>query len=220
MLSHTEENYIKCIYQLSENELTKQVSTNEIADNLETTPASVSDMLKKLTQKNLINYIKYKGVTLSEQGITEALKIIRKHRLWEVFLVKHLNFAWDEVHEVAEQLEHIKSVLLIQRLDEFLDFPKFDPHGDPIPSQDGTIPIVQQIPISEVNIGDHGTVTGVNDASKALLQYLDKVGIQLNSTIEIIDIISFDQSVEIKIDHQKTLFISQEIAKNIYITTI
>ncbi len=219
MLSHTEENYIKCIYQLSENNPQKQqVSTNEIADNLQTTPASVSDMLKKITQKKLTNYVKYKGVSLTEKGLSEALKIIRKHRLWEVFLVEHLNFAWDEVHEVAEQLEHIQSISLIKRLDEFLGHPKYDPHGDPIPSQDGEIPAMQQIALTEVSLEQEGIVTGVNDASKTFLQYLDKVGIRLTSCIKVLDIIEFDYSLEIQIDGEKTLFISPEVAKNIYIT--
>lgn len=218
MLSNTEENYIKCIYHVSENDAKKQVSTNEIADNLQTTAASVSDMLKKLTQKELINYTKYKGVSLTEQGNLKALKIIRKHRLWEVFLVKHLNFAWDEVHEVAEQLEHINSVLLIQRLDEFLGFPNYDPHGDPIPSADGTMPLIKQTPLTEVSKNEKGVVTGVNDSSKTFLQYLDKVGIGLNSYIQIIDIIEFDNSLEILLDDKKSLFISPEVAKNIYIT--
>lgn len=218
MLSNTEENYIKCIYQVSENDTKKQVSTNEIADNLQTTPASVSDMLKKLTQKELINYTKYKGVSLTEKGNLKALKIIRKHRLWEVFLVKHLNFAWDEVHEVAEQLEHINSVSLIQRLDEFLGFPNYDPHGDPIPSADGTMPIIEQTPLTQVLKNEKGTVTGVNDSSKTFLQYLNKVGIGLDSHIEVIDIIEFDNSLEILLDQNKSLFISPEVAKNIYIT--
>lgn len=218
MLSHTEENYIKCIYQLSENDNKKQVSTNEIADNLQTTPASVSDMLKKITLKELTNYVKYKGVSLTEKGLSEALKIVRKHRLWEVFLVKHLNFAWDEVHEVAEQLEHIKSVSLIQRLDEFLGFPKYDPHGDPIPNQEGELPTIPQVPLTEVSLEQEGIVTGVNDASKAFLQYLDKVGIGLSSSIKVLDIIEFDNSVEIQINEEKTFFISPEVAKNIYIT--
>lgn len=218
MLSHTEENYIKCIYQLSENDTKKQVSTNEIADNLQTTPASVSDMLKKITQKELTNYVKYKGVSLTEKGLSEALKIVRKHRLWEVFLVKHLNFAWDEVHEVAEQLEHIKSVSLIQRLDEFLGFPQYDPHGDPIPNQDGELPTIPQVPLTDVSLEQQGIVTGVNDASKAFLQYLDKVGIGLSSSIKVLDIIEFDNSVEIQINEEKTFFISPEVAKNIYIT--
>ena len=134
MSTKAEENYLKTIFKLSEKEK-DSVSTNAIAEELETKPSSVSDMLKKLSEKKLINYIKYQGVSLTPLGHRLAVHVIRKHRLWEVFLVSHLNFKWDEVHDIAEQLEHIKSKALVNRLDAFLNFPSYDPHGDPIPNQ-------------------------------------------------------------------------------------
>src|SRR6478752_3743676 len=146
LLSLTEENYLKAIYHLSEDG-TIDVSTNAISDALNTKPASVSDMLKKLSQKEVINYIKYQGVSLTPSGRKIALQIIRKHRLWEVFLVEKLKFNWDEVHEIAEQLEHIQSNLLIERLDEFLGFPPFDPHGDPIPNERGEMKAKKHTPL-------------------------------------------------------------------------
>ncbi|MFL5731285.1 MAG: metal-dependent transcriptional regulator [Cytophagaceae bacterium] len=217
MLSLAEENYLKAIYHLSDHGKSG-VSTNSISDLLKTKPASVSDMLKKLSQKEVINYIKYQGVTLTETGKKMALQVIRKHRLWEVFLVQKLNFNWDEVHELAEQLEHIQSKLLIDRLDEFLGHPSYDPHGDPIPDESGHIKAKKQIPISEAKPGVGGSVVGLKETSPLFLQYLDKAGIYIGARIRIIDRMEFDQSTEIQIDNKKTFVISSEVAKNIFIT--
>lgn len=216
MLSQTEENYLKGIYKLSLNQK-EGVSTNSIADKLDTKPASVSDMLKKLANKELINYIKYKGVTLSDSGYKEALKILRKHRLWEVFLVEKLDFNWDEVHEIAEQLEHIKSPLLTQRLDSYLGFPKFDPHGDPIPNEAGEITSQKKVLLSKLEIGDSGKVVGVQDSSSVFLKYLDKMNISLGMMISISDKLEFDNSLEIKIQNNRSIIISKEVAHNIYL---
>jgi DtxR family transcriptional regulator, Mn-dependent transcriptional regulator len=168
MLTYTEENYLKAIYHLSDHGKS-EVSTNAISDSLKTKPASVSDMLRKLSDKNVINYIKYQGVTLTAKGKKEALQIIRKHRLWEVFLVEKLKFNWDEVHEIAEQLEHIQSKLLIKRLDEFLGFPQHDPHGDPIPNEDGEMTPKKQVSLSEVRVGSQGIVMGLKETSPLFL---------------------------------------------------
>ena len=216
MLSYTEENYLKAIYKLSL-QSDDGISTNAIAEKLQTKAASVSDMLKKLATKELINYIKYKGVSLSETGTKEALKILRKHRLWEVFLVDKLDFNWDEVHDVAEQLEHIKSPLLVKRLDAFLGYPKYDPHGDPIPSEEGTITSLKKTLLSKLNIGDVGRVVGVQDSSSVFLKYLDKINISLGMTIHITDIVEFDSSVEIKIPNSKPFIVSKEVAQNIFL---
>ena len=137
-MTRAEENYIKTIFHLGGHSAVP-IATNAIAEQMETKPSSVTDMAKKLAEKGLVHYKRYQGVSLTDSGIKTALSIIRKHRLWEVFLVKKLDFTWDEVHEVAEQLEHIKSEKLIDKIDELLDFPKYDPHGDPIPSAAGTL---------------------------------------------------------------------------------
>ncbi|MCC9167609.1 metal-dependent transcriptional regulator [Pontibacter harenae] len=217
MHSFTEENYIKAIYKLSANG-TQEVNTNAIADILETKAASVTDMLRKLSNKQLVNYVKYKGVSLTEQGTHVALQIIRKHRLWEVFLVQKLQFNWDEVHEVAEELEHVNSELLTNRLDEFLGFPKFDPHGDPIPSSTGEIKLKKQKLLAEMEINDAGVVVGVNDSQPLFLQYLDKMGIALGSRIKVLDKIPYDKSLEINLEDDKVVLISSEVSKNIFLS--
>lgn len=199
MFTYVEENYLKAIYHLSD-QGKKSVSTNAIAIELSTTPASVSDMIRKLSKKGAVHYQKYRGVNVSNKGKDTALRVIRKHRLWEVFLVQKLKFNWDEVHEIAEQLEHIKSPLLIKRLDEFLNFPKFDPHGDPIPDEEGNFSALKKQSLSESQIGIEGAVIGVNDSSSAFLKYLDKVGISIGTELKIIDKNEFDGSLDIDID--------------------
>ena len=176
MLSFAEENYLKAIYHLAE-QSGQSVSTNAIADELNTKAASVTDMIKRLSSKGVLSYQKYKGVYVSEAGKIAALQVIRKHRLWETFLVAKLKFNWDEVHEVAEQLEHIKSPLLIKRLDELLGHPKFDPHGDPIPDENGEYKEKPKTPLFELQIEQSGIVVTVQDDSPAFLQYLKKIGI-------------------------------------------
>jgi len=213
-LSLTEENYLKAIYKLSSK---KAVNTNSIAEEVQTAPASVSDMIKKLAAKKLIDYRKYQGVTLTQGGEKTALQIIRKHRLWEVFLVEKLNFNWDEVHDIAEQLEHIKSPLLIKRLDEHLGFPRFDPHGDPIPDEEGNMNAKPKELLSNKEISYEGIVIGLNDSSDAFLQYLNKLGIYIGAKIKIIDKIAFDNSVEVMIDEKQKNNLSNQIAENIYI---
>ncbi|MFX0555830.1 metal-dependent transcriptional regulator [Maribacter sp. CXY002] len=211
----SEEDYIKAVYHLS-NGADVSIATNAIAEQMATKPSSVTDMIKKLSEKGLVHYKKYKGVSLTESGRKSALSIIRKHRLWEVFLVDKLDFAWDEVHEVAEQLEHIKSEQLIDKLDMFLGQPKVDPHGDPIPSKDGEfISSVKKL-ISELPIGAKGICVGVNDSSVAFLKFLDKNQISLGDTLAIIDKEDFDGSFTIKINNQQ-MQISEQIASNLYL---
>lgn len=215
--SYTEENYIKAIYKLSAGGM-DDVNTNAIAEMLETKAASVTDMLRKLSAKGIVNYVKYKGVSLTEAGERVALQIIRKHRLWETFLVDKLHFNWDEVHEVAEELEHISSELLTKRLDEFLGYPKFDPHGDPIPSESGEMKPKKQQLLAEMNIGDEGKVVGVNDSQPLFLQYLDKLGIGLGSSIKISDRLPYDNSLEIILNDERQLLLSNEASKNIFLS--
>jgi len=214
MQSYTEENYLKIIYHLSV--ISNPVQTNAIAEKIQTKAASVTDMLKKLSEKEMVDYVKYQGVTLTEKGKLTAINIVRKHRLWEVFLVDKLNFKWDEVHEVAEELEHIKSTLLIERLDEFLDFPKVDPHGDPIPDQHGNFANLSFVKLSKLKTGEKGTITGVSEHSSPFLKHLEKLGLTLGKKIAISETIDFDGSVELLIDHQK-VNISREVAKHILI---
>lgn len=215
-LTIAEENYLKAIYHLSDGGK-KSVSTNDIAGEIQTKPASVSDMLRRLSDKHVIQYKKYYGLQITESGKQLALQTIRKHRLWEVFLVDKLQFAWDEVHEVAEQLEHIQSPLLIQRLDAFLNYPKFDPHGDPIPDEYGDVRSRPRIPLNEMNIDQVGQIVAVKDSSAAFLRYLDKVGAYIGARIKVLDKVEFDGSVEILVDQKKTLFMSKDVASNILV---
>ena len=210
-----EENYLKAIFKLSGKKKVA-VSTNSIAEELETKASSVTDMIKKLTDKNLVNYQKYNGTFLTKKGHEIAVHIVRKHRLWEVFLVKKLKFQWDEVHDVAEQLEHIKSPKLVEHLDSFLGFPKYDPHGDPIPNKNGEFPKSFSAPLIDLSLGNKGHVVGVSQDNPAFLQYLDKLKIHLGSKIEVIERVEFDQSLEIKINGTAT-HISSDVAKNILI---
>jgi DtxR family Mn-dependent transcriptional regulator len=214
-LTRAEENYIKTIFHLGGNQ-SQLISTNAIAEQMETKPSSVTDMAKKLAEKNLLNYIRYQGVSLTDLGVKTALSIIRKHRLWEVFLVKKLDFTWDEVHEVAEQLEHIKSEKLIDKIDELLDFPKFDPHGDPIPSKNGEFKERDKQLLSELKTGAQGICVGVKDTSAPFLKFLDKHNIALGDEVTVLEKEAFDDSLKIKVGESE-LQISNQIAINLYI---
>lgn len=215
MFSLSEENYLKAIYHL-ELDTNRGVSTNAIAEKLETKASSVTDMIKKLSDKKVVIYKKYKGVTLTELGKKIAANVVRKHRLWEVFLVEKLNFSWDEVHDVAEQLEHIKSSKLINQLDNFLGFPTHDPHGDPIPDEEGNLKIIEKSLLSTLSKNESGVCVGVNDSSSEFLQFLDKKGITLGKEIKVLDKEEFDNSLSILVNDKK-LSISNKIANNLYI---
>lgn len=214
-MTFSEENYLKAIYHLTAVTDT-EVSTNAIAETMETKASSVTDMLKKLAEKDLVNYKKYQGVSLTDKGRISAKMIVRKHRLWEVFLVDKLNFAWDEVHDIAEQLEHIKSEKLINKLDDFLGNPTEDPHGDPIPNANGQIISIEKQLLSDLLENQIGICVGVKDSSSEFLKYLDKQEISLGSKIEIISKESFDMSLMIKLD-SKELTISNKIASNLFV---
>lgn len=217
MESYTEENYLKVIYHLS-SLTTGTVQTNSIADKIQTRPASVTDMMKKLAEKQLINYVKYQGVTLTEKGKATAVNIVRKHRLWELFLVKTLNFKWDEVHEIAEELEHVNSPLLIERLDEYLGYPKSDPHGDPIPDKNGNFDSPALIKLSKLKPAEKGIVVGVSEHSSSFLKYLDKIKLTLGTTVEMIEVIEFDGSVDLLVEDTRKN-ISREVASHILMRT-
>lgn len=215
MITLTEENYIKAIYHLGK-QGSSNVSTNAIAQEMDTKASSVTDMVKKLSEKGFVDYKKYQGVSLTEKGKSVAINVVRKHRLWEVFLVEKLNFSWDEIHEVAEQLEHIKSKKLISQLDAFLGHPTHDPHGDPIPDKTGNIKKIDKILLSEAKEGDVCICVGVQDSSAEFLQYLDKHKIALGVKLEVLLREPFDYSVTIKIEDRE-LVISNLIANNLYV---
>ncbi|MBE7646118.1 metal-dependent transcriptional regulator [Tenacibaculum finnmarkense] len=215
MFSQSEENYIKTIYHLALVS-DKGITTNAIAKMLVTKASSVTDMIKKLSDKEVVIYKKYQGVTLTDLGKKTATNIIRKHRLWEVFLVEKLNFSWDEVHEVAEQLEHIQSPKLIDELDAFLGHPKTDPHGDPIPDKEGNLPQIQKSLLATLQKSEQGVCVGVNDTSSEFLRFLDKQEIGLGQHIEVLDKEPFDDSFLVRIN-TKEMTISNKVANNIYI---
>jgi DtxR family Mn-dependent transcriptional regulator len=214
-MTFSEENYLKTIYHLMAVS-DADISTNAIAEKMETKASSVTDMLKKLAEKELVNYVKYQGVSLTEKGQLAAKMIVRKHRLWETFLVEKLDFSWDEVHDLAEQLEHIKSEKLINKLDDFLGNPTEDPHGDAIPDASGRITKIEKQLLSEMDKNRVGICVGVKDTSSDFLKYLDKQEIALGSQIEIIEKESFDSSFRIRVE-TKEITISHKIASNLYI---
>ncbi len=216
MISLTEENYLKSIYHLSEAG-SKEVLTNELAEAMNTKAASVTDMIKKLAGKDFIAYEKYHGVNITAKGKALALMVIRKHRLWETFLVQTLGFKWDEVHEVAEQLEHIQSPLLIEKLDEMLGFPKVDPHGDPIPDHNGKIKSLQKVMLGSLKAGTDSLIVAVKDSDSQLLKYLDKIGARPGKKIKILEIQEYDGSMEVQISGNK-FFVSKEVSENILVT--
>ncbi len=216
MISHAEENYLKAIFKISEKE-TKAVSTNAIAAEMQTTAASVTDMLKRLAEKDLLAYEKYRGVQLTESGNQIATALIRKHRLWEVFLVDKLGFAWDQVHDMAEQLEHVHGDELVNRLDHFLGHPKFDPHGDPIPDSEGRWTYRTQALLSTLQPGEGGIVTGVEDHSPAFLQYLDQLGLTLGASLELLERFPYDQSIRIRTPDGREMTLSDKVGQNLYV---
>ncbi|GAA4432919.1 metal-dependent transcriptional regulator [Ravibacter arvi] len=214
--SFTEENYLKIIHTLSGKD-GLEVSTSAIAESTATKAASVTDMLKKLAEKGFIHYKRYQGVTLTPMGENLALKVIRKHRLWEAFLVDKLGFGWDEVHEIAEELEHISSDLLVERLDAYLNYPRFDPHGDPIPDAKGNMPEPGYVMLSELKKGQKATLTGVLDHSQAFLQYLDSADLNLGTGLEVLDINAYDHSYLLQIDNGKNCFVSSQVARHLLV---
>lgn len=217
MLSHTEENYLKAIYHLS-SEGAESVSTNALAGQMNTSAASITDMMKKLSAKKLIRYERYRGVSMTEKGSNDALAIIRKHRLWETFLVEKLGFKWDEVHEVAEQLEHVQSRLLVDKLDQFLGYPKSDPHGDWIPDRNGKYKDDQRTPLSEAGTGSTFKIKSIRDDVPGLLQYMTKVGIGIGAGVKIIERREFDGSMDLIVENKKRITLSKESGEKILVT--
>jgi len=211
MYSQSEENYLKAIFLLAKG-TNKIVNTNQLAKKLQTKASSITDMVKKLSDKDLVDYQKYKGASLTKGGEKIALSILRKHRLWETFLVEKLNFSWDRVHEIAEQLEHIQSDELVDNLDAFLDFPKTDPHGDPIPDKEGNILHRERQVLSTLPIGSKVVLVGLKNSSDDFLRYLDNRNLSLGDMMEIMDVEAYDQSLQIK--KNENIFILSESAAN------
>ncbi|MCW3075714.1 MAG: iron (metal) dependent repressor, DtxR family [Bacteroidetes bacterium] len=217
LVSITEENYLKAIYLLNESNDGKGVSTNKLSGQLNNKAASVTDMLKRLAEKKLINYQKYKGVVLTAKGLKYAVKTIRKHRLWETFLVEKLKFKWDEVHEIAEQLEHIASDELIDRLEVFIGNPKFDPHGDPIPNAKGQFNSFRSKPLSHYKNKGNYLLTGVCEHSKSFLQHLTAIGLKIGDQIKVEELNQFDNSYKVLINKKNIRFFSNQVAANILV---
>lgn len=213
--SASKENYLKAIFHLQSQD--GVVTTNELADELQTRAASVTDMLKKLKEQKLLIYERYKGFKLSAEGRKVAIQIIRKHRLWEYFLVEKLQFGWDEVHEIAEELEHISSKKLIDRLDEYLGFPKSDPHGDPIPDSNGKFERVEQVSLLDLPMNQWAEISGVTNQSTEILELLSHKNLSIGTKLEVKKKFSFDNSLEIRIKNQPAVTISMEVAKNIFV---
>lgn len=216
--SITEENYLKAIFKLSEKNK-QNIATNDIASALKTTAASVTDMLKKLAEKKLINYEKYHGVQLTSKGKKVAVALIRRHRLWEVFLVEKLRFSWHQIHEVAEELEHVSSDLLISRLNEFLDFPKFDPHGDPIPDENGVIDYHEEVTLNQMPEKGKGIIVGVTEQSPDFLQYLDAQQLNIKAKIEVLQHNKYDNS-KILLSKNKEIYVSEKVASNLIVKKV
>lgn len=219
MNSYTEENYLKAIYSLS-TKTHEEVTTNSIAEKLSTKASSVTDMMKKLADKKYVLYQKYQGATLTTAGEKVAIDVVRKHRLWESFLVDKLHFKWDEVHEIAEQLEHVNSTELINRLEEFLGFPEFDPHGDPIPDKHGNMKNYKKLLIADLKPGKTAVIIGVKDSSSGFLKYLESVSLGLETKIKIVNVFDFDSSVVIRIHAKNEITISRQVSENLYVREI
>jgi DtxR family Mn-dependent transcriptional regulator len=216
--SASEENYLKTIFHLQTKD--DNVTTNELAEKLHTRPASITDMMKKLKTRKLVNYQPYRGFRLTPEGKKIALSIIRRHRLWESFLAEKLKFNSDEVHEVAEHLEHVSNKKLIDKLDEYLAFPKFDPHGDPIPDTHGKMEIGKQISLSELSINKPAKVCFIANQSQLLLEHLQEKNINIGASVVVKRKFSFDVSLEIKLDNKQHLNISGQLAKNIFVKNL
>lgn len=217
-LTTTEENYLKVIFKLSaKSPAGSFIHTNDIAHSIDTKAASVTDMIKKLSAKKYLDYTAYKGVVLTSAGVDAATHLIRRHRLWEVFLLEKLKFKWDEVHDMAEQLEHIQSDELTNRLEAYLDFPRFDPHGDPIPDKDGKVPERVKQNLSDLAVGEKAILVGVNQDATEFLKYLDSVGLTLNTSIEVLAKHGYDESVDLLVNKKTKQTISKKVSNNLLV---
>lgn len=215
-LTKNEEDYLKALFHLTVDGDSEKAGTNQLAEYLNLSPASVNSMLKKLRKKNLVSYEKYGKLELTNSGESVAMRLIRKHRLWETFLHDHMNFSWEEVHDVAEQLEHIQSPKLIKELDRFLGYPKRDPHGAVIPDETGSYEIPDEVTLSEIKPGQTCRLSSVKDGSAAFLKYVTKIGLALSSEIYVEEIQEFDGSMLIRFNDQ-VMTVTQKFAEHVYV---
>ena len=216
MNSLTEENYLKAIYRLSQRS-SRKITPTAIAEAMSVNAASVVDMIKKLSEKKLISYDKIRGAKLTDKGTKIALGVVRNHRLWEVFLLEKLGYSWDVVHEIAEQLEHIKHPELTDRLNKYLGYPQYDPHGDPIPKPNGKMPDTVKTLLSEIKVGKTCRVIAVKDTSSAFLQYLLQLSVNIGTKIKVLEKIPFDGSMTIQIGRDTKTAVSQKFAENLLV---
>ncbi len=216
MLSFTEENYLKALLHLTLINDKPEAGTNEIAVYLGVKPATTNEMLKRLKEKKMVKYEKYGKVSLAEKGRVHAIDVLRRHRLWETFLYEKLEFTWDEVHEVAEQLEHIQSNKLIDKLDKFLNYPQFDPHGDVIPNAKGEMKAPFKKTLAEIEPGKTCKMVAVKDNTTPFLQYVVKVGLGINNKIKVVSKQSYDAQMEIEVNNKRS-HVSQKFAENILV---
>lgn len=215
MISLTEENYLKALYRLSQEK--QEIVVKDIADSLSIKMPTVNSMVKKLAEKKFIKYEKYKAIELTDKGRKQALTILRKHRLTELFLTKVMDLGWEEVHDIAEQIEHIQSDRFFIRVDEMLGHPQFDPHGEPIPDSNGKLPVYKSIPLSEGQLNKQYKLAGVANHDPSFLQFLDALHLTLGATIEIKEIQEFDKSMGVKLNNkQKTIF-SNTVCRNLMV---
>jgi len=218
MQNISKEDYLGVIYKNQDSN--NLVKANLIAEKLEVSGAAVSDMLKKLAKDGFVNYEKYKEISLTDSGENYARNIVRRHRIWEVFLNQIVGLPWEKVHDEAHRLEHSSSDELIDRLEEILEFPRFDPHGDPIPAKNGKVPEVRKnVPLSILNKGDKGKVIRVNDFDENFLSYIAEIGIRLNEIISIDEKRTFDKSLKINIK-TNSFNISERLAQNVFVEVI
>lgn len=218
-LTKSEEDYLKALFQLLIEDDIEKVGNNLLAEYLKVSPASTNNMIKKLKSKNYVVSEKYGKLDLTNEGKSIAVRLIRKHRLWETFLYNYLNFSWDEVHDVAEQLEHIKSQKLIDQLDRFMDFPEKDPHGELIPNKKGEYSVVPKVTLSSLFEGDLCQLVAVNDGSVNFLRYVSKIGLALSSEIKIVEIREFDKSIRIQFnDTEET--VTKKFADNVFVKKV
>ena len=215
-VTNAEENYLKAIFKIAEKE-NKAASTTKLAEVLGTSPASITDMIKKMSEKKLVNYTKYYGVTLTSDGSRLATSLIRRHRLWELFLVEKLRFPWHKVHEIAEELEHIKSDELVSRLDAYLNYPKFDPHGDPIPNAEGKFTIRSQTPLSEMRKGQKVTLIGLKESDDDFLHFLYSQGIKIGSKITLLEKSDYDNTAKILLDGREEILLGGHATQNMLV---
>ncbi|MHA7058177.1 metal-dependent transcriptional regulator [Aquimarina sp. M1] len=218
-LTKSEEDYLKALFQLLVENSSSKVGNNQLADYLKVSPASTNNMVKKLKAKRYVVSEKYGKLELTEEGRSIAVRLIRKHRLWETFLCQYLNFGWDEVHEVAEQLEHIKSQKLINELDRFMDFPAKDPHGEVIPNADGEYSILPKITLSSLAEGAICRLVSVNDASVSFLKYVSEIGLALSSEIRVLEVREFDGSMKIMFNNSEET-VTRKFADNVFVKLI